>query len=324
MTRPLPSGHANVERRRSEPPAIGLGTVLATIGIGIAAAVAIGSIASSKKANSPQGIAVRRVRQGAAILGASVLADSAMEHYQGSYHRPAMYVAPMTAAATMVTSLAASDEQPGRESSTPARIADGVQLLTTAVGAAGLAFHAYNILKRPGGLSWNNLFYAAPIGAPGALAVAGLLDLGASRLAVARQPGMQRKGGRILAGFMGASLLATTAEVALLHFRGAFHNPAMILPVTIPPAAGVALLATAARPELAPTLTRRLLQVTALLGPIGTAFHAYGVSRNMGGWSNWRQNLLAGPPMPAPSSFTGLALAGLAALQLLQRKGRLS
>ena len=43
-----------------------------------------------------------------------------------------------------------------------------------------------------------------------------------------------------------------------------------------------------------------------------------GVARNMGGWRNWSQNLLNGPPIPAPPSFTGLALAGLAALGLLE------
>ena len=38
----------------------------------------------------------------------------------------------------------------------------------------------------------------------------------------------------------------------------------------------------------------------------------------MGGWRNWQQNLLNGPPLPAPPSFTGLALAGLAALGLME------
>jgi hypothetical protein len=42
------------------------------------------------------------------------------------------------------------------------------------------------------------------------------------------------------------------------------------------------------------------------------------VSRDMGGWGNWKQNVLNGPPLPAPPSFTGLALAGLAALRLLE------
>jgi hypothetical protein len=38
----------------------------------------------------------------------------------------------------------------------------------------------------------------------------------------------------------------------------------------------------------------------------------------MGGWRNWRQTVLNGPPLPAPPSFTGLAMAGLAALGLMQ------
>jgi len=46
--------------------------------------------------------------------------------------------------------------------------------------------------------------------------------------------------------------------------------------------------------------------------------HALGVARAMGGWRNWRQNVVDGPPLPAPPSFTALALAGLAALRLLR------
>jgi hypothetical protein len=65
-------------------------------------------------------------------------------------------------------------------------------------------------------------------------------------------------------------------------------------------------------------LTRWALKATAALGALGVGFHAYGVQRNMGGWYNWRQTLLNGPPLPAPPSFTGLALAGLAALGLLE------
>ncbi len=42
-----------------------------------------------------------------------------------------------------------------------------------------------------------------------------------------------------------------------------------------------------------------------------------GVARNMGGWENWRQTALQGPPTPAPISFTGLGETGLAALDLL-------
>jgi hypothetical protein len=119
-----------------------------------------------------------------------------------------------------------------------------------------------------------------------------------------------------VAAATGLSLLGTTAEAGLLHFRGAFHNPAMLLPVTMPPVAA-GLLANAAigrgvRRHFGPEAW--WLAATTVMGVAGVAFHAYGVSRNMGGWRNWRQNAFAGPPLPAPPSFTGLALAGLAAL----------
>ena len=88
---------------------------------------------------------------------------------------------------------------------------------------------------------------------------------------------------------------------------------------TLPPLAAVTL-ATAACTHSATTRATagNLLRLTGWLGMIGTGFHAWGVHRRMGGWRNWRQNLLAGPPLPAPPAFTGLALAGLAALALLR------
>ena len=48
-----------------------------------------------------------------------------------------------------------------------------------AAGAAGTAFHIYNLLRRDGGLRWVNLFYGAPLGAPAALSLAGLIGLAA-------------------------------------------------------------------------------------------------------------------------------------------------
>ena len=125
----------------------------------------------------------------------------------------------------------------------------------------------------------------------------------------------------MLAVLTAGGLAGTVAEVALLHFRGAFQDPFMYLPVTIPPVAA-ALIAKAGMeaPPRWPRLTRLWFRITAALGFAGAGFHVYGVSRNMGGWRNWSQNLLAGPPIPAPPSFTGLALAGLAALDLLQEE----
>ncbi len=104
-----------------------------------------------------------------------------------------------------------------------------------------------------------------------------------------------------------------------MHFRGTYHNPFMLLPVSLPPVAA-ALLGNAAMGKLRVRrhVTRWWLRATTVMGIAGFAFHAYGVLRNMGGWRNWRQTVLTGPPLPAPPSFSGLALAGLASLGLLE------
>jgi hypothetical protein len=127
------------------------------------------------------------------------------------------------------------------------------------------------------------------------------------------------RAGRALAALSGIGLLATSAEAGLLHFRGAYHDPFMVVPVTVPPVAAALLAETAASHPARPRrFTRWWLRLTALVGMLGSAFHIWGVHRNMGGWRNWRQNVLNGPPIPAPPSFTGLALSGLAALRLLK------
>jgi len=267
-------------------------------------------------AAAPHKSAARLIGSGAAIVAGSVLADSAMEHYRGSFANPAMLL-PIAASGLSLAINGA--QQAGR----PIPVAAPVSHASaTAVGAAGLAFHAYNILRQPGGLSWMNLFYQAPVGAPAALVLAGTLGAAADSLAAGGGflGPLALGSGRILAGYTAFGIAGTVVEAGLLHFRGAYHDPAMWLPVVLPPLSAVAL-AKAALTGRVTTITTALLAATAALGLVGTAFHAWGVQRNMGGWRNWRQNLLAGPPLPAPPSFTGLALAGLGAL-LLIRKAR--
>ena len=264
----------------------------------------------------------RRLNGSAALLALSVLADSAVEHYRGSFQNRAMYTPLVTAALTLGASLfGTADKRPARH---PVR--DTIYGAAAATGLAGLGFHAYNILKRPSRLSWLNLFYAAPIGAPVALALAGLLGRGAEKV---RDTPYRRRAaiwglpaGQVLAGVSAAGLAGTVGEAGLLHFRGAFHDPFMVAPVTVPPVAAALLSAAAAFPgRMVNHLARWWLRLTAVLGFAGVGFHAYGVSRNMGGWRNWSQNVLNGPPLPAPPSFTGLALAGLAALALIEEAG---
>ena len=278
----------SVSDRHDVPPAerarrnhIGLGRVIVGLGVGLVVPALAGRALRGRHQASTHQKSIRRTRDGAAILGASVLLDSAMEHLRGGFHNRAMYIAPSLAAISVAASLAEPGTGP-RENG--ARAAHAASFVT---GLLGLGFHFYNITKRPGRISWNNLFYAAPIGAPGALTVAGLLGLATE--VIATRPDDSQRNGRALAALTGLSLLGETAEVALLHFRGAFHNPAMFLPVTVPPAAALALLHLALRPAARKRrATRALLNSVSVLGLVGTGFHIYGVGRNMGGWANWQ------------------------------------
>ncbi len=260
----------------------------------------------------------RRLNGAAGLLAASVLADSAVEHYRGSFQNPAMYV-PLAAAAL---SLFGSADGAARRGGGQKRLRRAIYEAAAAVGLAGTGFHLYNVVKRPGRLSWLNLFYGAPLGAPMALTLSGAFGLAAERVRdtppkVAPEI-LGLPAGRLLAALTAAGLAGTVAEAALLHFRGAFQNPAMYLPVSLPPVASGLMAGAALWPRRRHWLARAWLGLTAALGLAGTGFHAYGVSRAMGGWRNWRQNVVDGPPLPAPPSFTALALAGLAALALLE------
>jgi hypothetical protein len=263
--------------------------------------------------------AARRLNRGSALLATSVLLDSAMEHYRGSFKNRAMFT-PLVVSALMlaISAHGTTDREPSIH-----RARQAVSVSAAMTGVLGTGFHLWNVLKRPGRLVWQNLFYGAPVGAPMAILLSGLLGTVAEQ--VRDNPGSGRArlfglpAGRAMAALCGIGLLGTAGEAGLLHFRGAFQNPAMFAPVTLPPVAGGLLLTDALGPRLVGRwLTRVSLWLTAVMGGAGVLFHAWGVHRAMGGWRNWSQNVVDGPPLPAPPSFTGLALAGLAAIGLLE------
>jgi hypothetical protein len=262
---------------------------------------------------SSTALQARRLYRAAAMLAASVLSDSALEHYRGDFENPGMFAPLASAAVVLACALRAA-----RAGRTTDRPMSAVPYATAcAVGMAGLGFHAYNVLRRPGGLSWANLFYAAPLGAPAALALAGTIGLAARPVATGATTLAGLPGGRALCGLAAFGLAGTSAEAALLHFRGAFQHPAMWVPVSVPPVTAVVLAGAALSRAAGPRrLAHALLAACTWLGVLGVAFHARGIARQMGGWRNWSQNLLAGPPLPAPPSFSALALAGRAALAL--------
>jgi hypothetical protein len=282
----------------------------------IAAAAGVGWLL--QRAWKPKGDRNHRAAQalgaGAAILCVSVALDSAIEHYRGEFKDKAMFVGPTMAllglgAATYVAF------RPERANDTLPKIA----LFTVgATGLVGLGFHSYNILKRPGELDALNLFYGAPMGAPAALTLAGLYGVIAGEMLSGRSYVKSRLP-RHTAGLIAFSLMGTIAEAGLLHFRGSFQDPAMYLPVTIPPLAAMSIGAAALSPR-ATAVAEPLLKATAVLGIAGPIFHAYGIHRNMGGWKNWSQMILQGPPLPAPPAFLGIAAAGLGIIPLLKEE----
>jgi hypothetical protein len=264
-------------------------------------------------------IAARRLNRAAGMLALSVLADSGVEHYRGSFKNKAMFTPLIVSVLTLGTSIHGTADRRG-----VAHVArDTTYLLAAATGLIGTGFHIYNVAKKAGGFSWQNLFYGAPLGAPMAILLSGLIGFCSERVRETPRGTtptiFELPAGRAMAAVTSGGLLGTAGEAALMHFRGAFHNPFMILPVTLPPF-GAALLArvAAAGPGREHRFTRWWMRLLTAMGVAGVGFHAYGVSRNMGGWRNWSQNVLNGPPLPAPPSFAGLALAGLAALGLMR------
>jgi hypothetical protein len=262
--------------------------------------------------------AARRLNCAAGMLAVSVLADSAIEHYRGSFKNKAMFTPLVVSALTLATSVhGTSDSRPLAHG-----LRDATYALAAVTGLVGTGFHFYNVGKKTGGFSWQNLFYRAPLGAPFAILLSGLIGFCSERVRNTSRRSIPTifnlPAGRTIAAVVSAGLLGTTGEAGLLHFRGAFHNPLMMLPITLPPVGAMLTASAAAGPPGRDLwFARWWLRLLTAMGFAGAALHTYGVSRNMGGWRNWSQNILNGPPIPAPPSFAGLSLAGLAALGLM-------
>src|ERR1700744_1743541 len=190
------------------------------------------SSAASRSRSHAHIDAARGFNHGSALLAFSALADSAVEHYRGSFQNPAMITPLVSATCALAAGLHGGRDR--TEASHSARHA--IYLAAAVAGVAGSAFHLYNVTKRPGGWSWHNLFYGAPIGAPMALLLSGLLGVYSERLRDAVRAGVAPRidpkvfglpAGKALAALVSIGLIATSGEAGLLHFCGSFQNPAM-------------------------------------------------------------------------------------------------
>ena len=113
--------------------------------------------------------------------------------------------------------------------------------------AAGLIWfslhHYYGILSKPGGYRrfLNSLLYGAPPLAPLALTAMGVFALIARGLAGTPDvAGVPLRTALLVT--MDVCFFGAVLQTGVLHFRGAFNNPLMYAPLTIPVLAAVAEL----------------------------------------------------------------------------------
>jgi len=188
-------------------------------------------------------------------------------------------------------------------------------------GLVGFGYHwYYGIVKKPAGLAWflHYLMYGAPLLFPLMLTSMGLL-------AVIVAAGLS--GARMVFGapmptalclFVAVVLLGSILQAGILHYRGAFNNPAMYLPLSIPVVTVAVALWVAESPSAAnETVFAILLWSTLLIGFTGFGMHLRGIDRQMGGLYVALFNLMQGPPQGVPGIFVALAGVGLVAVYLL-------
>jgi hypothetical protein len=253
-----------------------------------------------------------------AALTLLLLADAFAGHYRSGFVFRSQYSPFVSGGLLVLSSLAATLLPAAAWVNTLLQVAGGVAV---ASGLIGFCFHHYyGMAKKPGGYKWllHHLMYGAPQLAPLGLVITGTLALIAAR-------GMS--GGTSVAGVnMRAALLALVAmgltgailQSSILHYRGAFNNPAMYLPLSAPAlAAVVSVWASIAPASYLLDVLNVLLWMTFLIGFVGLGMHLRGFGRQMGGLYVALFNWLEGPPAFAPGLFAGFAAVGIVAIKLL-------
>jgi hypothetical protein len=118
----------------------------------------------------------------------------------------------------------------------------------------------------------------------------------------------------------GLSSLPLAFEVYLEHYKGSFGDPWEWAPLACTPPLVAAGVAGAVSERAAKTVLPAVSVLYALNGVVGTALHARGVWRKPGGLREPGYNLVMGPPLLAPGSFTLIGAMGvLAALMRRER-----
>ena len=252
-----------------------------------------------------------------AALTLLLLADALAGHYRSGFAFRAQYL-PFISGGLLAVCAVSAAVAPGVGWANAAL--RGAGWLAAATGVIGFGFHHYyGIMKKPGGYKWllHYLMYGAPQLAPLGLAGVGALALIAARGLAGETSflGLSLRGA--LLALVAAALACAVLQAMVLHYRGAFNNPAMYAPLTAPTLAVVAAAWAAVAPSrLILTALTVLLWMTFLVGFVGLGMHLRGFGRQMGGPYLILFNLLEGPPAWAPALFTGFSAVGLVTINL--------
>ena len=253
-----------------------------------------------------------------AAMTSLLLADAFAGHYRSGFSSRAQYAPFLSGGLLIVTALAACIVPRAAWANTILRVAGWLAVLS---GIIGFGFHHYyGIAKKPGGYSWllHYLMYGAPQLAPLALSWTGALALLVARGLAGEASFVGLNLRTALFAQVAVALAGAVLQAAILHYRGAFNNPAMYAPLTAPLLAVVACVWAAIAPGgVALTVLASLLWLTLLIGFVGLGMHLRGFGRQMGGLYVTVFNWLEGPSAWAPALFTGFAAVGLVTVHLL-------
>jgi hypothetical protein len=250
------------------------------------------------------------------VMTLLLLGDAFAGHYRSGFRVRAQYL-PFLAGAALAASCLAAALAPG--ASWAPGLLRGTGWAAVASGLVGFAFHQYHgVARGPGSYLWwlYHLMYGPPCLAPRGLTVAGALALIVSRHSAAGPalpgPGLRSS----VLGILALSLLGAILQSAVLHYRGAFNNPAMYAPLFAPLVTAVLAGGALLRPGFGRTWLAASLWVTFATGFVGLGMHLRGFDRQMGGLYVTVFNWLEGPPAFAPGLFATLAALGLVAVYL--------
>lgn len=252
------------------------------------------------------------------VMTLLLLGDALAGHYRSGFVSRAQYAPFVSGGFLILASVAAAIAPTSSLLIQLLRAAGWLAIVTGALGSA--LHHYYGIARKPAGYKWllHYLMYGAPQLAPLGLASAGALAL----IAVEGLGGGTGIIGlsfrAVLFAFVAVTLAGAISQAWILHYRGAFNNPAMYGPLTAPLLAVPACVWAAFSPSNTALLALKpLLWATFLTGFVGLGMHLRGFDRQMGGLHIPVATLLEGPPALAPMVFAGFAAVGLVAIYLL-------